>query len=288
MAEERVDQVATSAPPYGFQLDPRRAVPKPAFWRMKCISRAYCVNNTFVDQLLPAMMRNATAPRRRRFGSCAVVGNSGTLLRRRHGAEIDGHDAVLRVQHAHLGGRWEAHTGRRTTWLIASNVWHRQYLGSCFERAAPTTPAARRLSTRDASARDASACIESRAGLWTPIIAVCNQPRIDFCHERLLSARHRRVHALNPRFLLAVRNLTEGRIPLTGAAAIAVALRSCSRVSAYGFSTNDSTACRYYWDCTSADHTYNAELGGGFHNKDANVRANAALNASRLIVWRDT
>ena len=38
--------------------------------------------------------RNATVPAVQRFGTCAVVGNSGTLLQKQLGKEIDAHDAV--------------------------------------------------------------------------------------------------------------------------------------------------------------------------------------------------
>ena len=39
-----------------------------------------------------------------RFTSCAVVGNSGALLRQRLGADIDAHGAVFRINQAPTAG----------------------------------------------------------------------------------------------------------------------------------------------------------------------------------------
>ena len=50
-----------------------------------------------------------------RFGSCAVVGNSGRLLEHAHGAAIDQHDAVFRLNNAPAGGPWLSHVGNKTT-----------------------------------------------------------------------------------------------------------------------------------------------------------------------------
>lgn len=76
-----------------------------------------------------ARQRNATVPAVQRFGSCAVVGNSGTLLQRELGAEIDAHDAVIRVNHAPVahsaaGRRYARWAGTKTTWrVVTSQVW---------------------------------------------------------------------------------------------------------------------------------------------------------------------
>eukprot|EP00854_Cymbomonas_tetramitiformis_P002932 gene2932-3746_t len=52
-----------------------------------------------------------------RYRTCAVVGNSGQLLRAEAGAEIDQHDAVFRINYAPTAG-FEAHVGNRTTFDI--------------------------------------------------------------------------------------------------------------------------------------------------------------------------
>jgi hypothetical protein len=51
----------------------------------------------------------------RPYASCAVVGNSGILLAREHGALIDGHDLVIRLNNAPAGaGRYARHVGSKT------------------------------------------------------------------------------------------------------------------------------------------------------------------------------
>ncbi|KAL6840088.1 hypothetical protein ACP4OV_029898 [Aristida adscensionis] len=60
----------------------------------------------------------------RRIPSCAVVGNSGILLRANHGALVDSHDAVLRLNNARISG-FAAHVGAKTNIsFINSNILH--------------------------------------------------------------------------------------------------------------------------------------------------------------------
>jgi len=52
-----------------------------------------------------------------------VVGNSGSLLLANHGAEIDGHDAVLRMNNAPVGGRFLAQVGQKTSFNLVNFHW---------------------------------------------------------------------------------------------------------------------------------------------------------------------
>ena len=63
---------------------------------------------------------------RLRYSSCAVVGNSGSLLRHRHGADIDAHDAQLRLNQAPLAG-FEPRVGSKTTMRLLNAAWTREY-----------------------------------------------------------------------------------------------------------------------------------------------------------------
>ncbi|CAL5068782.1 unnamed protein product [Urochloa decumbens] len=73
----------------------------------------------------------------RPYASCAVVGNSGVLLAREHGALIDAHDLVIRLNNAPAGGaeggsRLARHVGARTGLaFLNSNV-----LSRCASRSA--------------------------------------------------------------------------------------------------------------------------------------------------------
>ncbi|CAN6249288.1 unnamed protein product [Urochloa humidicola] len=66
---------------------------------------------------------------RRPYASCAVVGNSGVLLAREHGALIDAHDLVIRLNNAPAGeegSKLARHVGARTGLaFLNSNVLSR-------------------------------------------------------------------------------------------------------------------------------------------------------------------
>ena len=59
------------------------------------------------------------------FGRCAVVGNSRDLLDHEFGAEIDAHDAVVRVNAAKTNRKYAAHVGKKTTFRILNNWAHK-------------------------------------------------------------------------------------------------------------------------------------------------------------------
>eukprot|EP00873_Tetraselmis_striata_P043273 jgi/Tetstr1/463537/TSEL_008416.t1 len=54
------------------------------------------------------------------YASCAIVGNSATLLQREYGSEIDGHDMVLRMNSAPVAG-YERHVGHVTTFDMVNS-----------------------------------------------------------------------------------------------------------------------------------------------------------------------
>ncbi|RVW86973.1 Beta-1,6-galactosyltransferase GALT29A [Vitis vinifera] len=60
----------------------------------------------------------------KRYSSCAVVGNSGILLRSEYGEMIDSHEAVIRLNNARLD-RFEHNVGSKTSIsFINSNILH--------------------------------------------------------------------------------------------------------------------------------------------------------------------
>ncbi|KAJ4972364.1 hypothetical protein NE237_005463 [Protea cynaroides] len=59
-----------------------------------------------------------------RYGSCAVVGNSGILLKTEYGELIDRHDFVIRLNNAWTKG-FESHVGSKTNLsFVNSNILH--------------------------------------------------------------------------------------------------------------------------------------------------------------------
>ena len=73
---------------------------------------------------LPSLIPAADSFKKRKGGRCAVVGNGGSLLGAGHGADIDGHDTVIRFNKAPTVG-FEGDVGRKTT-VRLQNV---DYLG---------------------------------------------------------------------------------------------------------------------------------------------------------------
>lgn len=232
---ERASRLLEAAPPYGLRT--------PGFDAPR----------------LAGFLENATVPRERRFGTCAVVGNAGSLSTARWGAEIDAHDAVFRLQHqdAHMTAARRPATGSRTTWWVVASRW---------------TSLATRLDRHSSE----------------HVLVVCDRPFVYSCQNLLHERRWARVHMLNPLFYAAVQQLTGGRIPLTGVVAVAVATRLCASVSAYGFSTDDPRACQYFWDCSQSDHAYNRRRGDAhFHDFFGNRALLDRWNRSGAVAWRD-
>uniref|UniRef100_A0A7N0UQV6 Sialyltransferase-like protein 1 n=1 Tax=Kalanchoe fedtschenkoi TaxID=63787 RepID=A0A7N0UQV6_KALFE len=71
----------------------------------KCYNRSLCEEN--LNMTLPG--RAPFHPRQ--FRTCAVVGNSGDLLKTEFGEEIDSHDAVIRDNEAPVNDKYAKHVG---------------------------------------------------------------------------------------------------------------------------------------------------------------------------------
>ena len=65
----------------------------------------------------------------RRFRTCALVGNARSLLKKSHGADIDAHDAVMRLNQATTVG-FEKHVGKKTTFRLINSKWAQAYTSS--------------------------------------------------------------------------------------------------------------------------------------------------------------
>ncbi|KAM0864038.1 hypothetical protein ACQ4PT_044194 [Festuca glaucescens] len=70
-----------------------------------------CYNHTLCEELLSILLPAKPPFHPRQFATCAVVGNSGDLLKTEFGREIDAHDAVFRNNEAPVNKKYAKYVG---------------------------------------------------------------------------------------------------------------------------------------------------------------------------------
>ncbi|KAI4373587.1 hypothetical protein MLD38_011698 [Melastoma candidum] len=181
----------------------------------------------------------------RKYKSCAVVGNSGILLERSYGELIDGHEMVIRLNNARIGG-YERSVGSKTSVsFINSNILH-----FCTRR---------------------ERCYCHPYGIDTPIVMYICQPMhlLDYtaCNSTyrspllitdprfdMLCARIVKYYSLKRFAEETGRNLVEWdkvhHEPefhySSGMQAVMLAVGICDRVSLFGFGKSNSTKHHYH------------------------------------------
>ncbi|OAY52553.1 sialyltransferase-like protein 1 [Manihot esculenta] len=70
-----------------------------------------CYNKTLCEEHLNLILPAKPPFHPRQFHTCAVVGNSGDLLKTEFGEDIDGHDAVIRDNEAPVNEKYAKHVG---------------------------------------------------------------------------------------------------------------------------------------------------------------------------------
>ncbi|KAJ0751014.1 putative beta-galactoside alpha-2,3-sialyltransferase [Helianthus annuus] len=76
-----------------------------------------CANKTLCMEKLSLVLPETPPYVPRQFGRCAVIGNSGDLLKTKFGKEIDGYDAVLRENGAPIDNYTE-YVGKKSTFRL--------------------------------------------------------------------------------------------------------------------------------------------------------------------------
>ncbi|KAK3271633.1 hypothetical protein CYMTET_20030 [Cymbomonas tetramitiformis] len=153
--------------------------------------------------------------------SCAIVGNSGTLLGGKQGEEIDRHDAVLRINYAPVKG-WEVDVGSKTTYdfsnrenarrILKTNVKMRDSTLLFFEVGSPT----------------------NRKQMFVPLVKKFPDRKIHFLHPGFV------VRGLDLWFDLkseveARRHTKYHDKPMSGLFAVLFMTQVCTSVDLYGF-----------------------------------------------------
>ncbi|KAJ1697079.1 hypothetical protein LUZ63_005591 [Rhynchospora breviuscula] len=77
-----------------------------------------CYNRSLCEELLHPILPAKAPFHPRQFGMCAVVGNSGDLLKTEFGEEIDAHDAVFRDNEAPVNEKYAKHVGLKRNFRL--------------------------------------------------------------------------------------------------------------------------------------------------------------------------
>uniref|UniRef100_A0A061QNG5 Cmp-n-acetylneuraminate-beta-galactosamide-alpha--sialyltransferase 1-like n=1 Tax=Tetraselmis sp. GSL018 TaxID=582737 RepID=A0A061QNG5_9CHLO len=206
--------------------------------------------------------------------SCAVVGNSGSLIGAGHGADIDSHDMVLRINNSPIKGH-EADVGARST-ISLLNGWKIHW---CGERpSCPCWPYG--LDTAIATyvwepymRQDIARC---RAAQPRAFIFVVDKD-LEFLANRVVREyTERRIARLSPqerREELALRRKVRLGFS-TGLLAVVMSFGLCRRLSLYGF---DRDASQHHFFENRTRHEY---LDHDFASEVEFYREVAAGNSS--------
>uniref|UniRef100_A0A7S3S2R4 Uncharacterized protein n=1 Tax=Emiliania huxleyi TaxID=2903 RepID=A0A7S3S2R4_EMIHU len=211
------------------------------------------------------MLRGLRDPARCFYRSCAVVGASGNLLGSRYGAEIDSHDAVVRINLAPDGPMtarskaaphrheptWISDVGARTTWRVLTMEGY-GYLThySRFWLAPPHGHGSH----------------PNMSGVpQDPLLAVvCHEPGRNMGRCRAERLAHTFAHSesasylINPGLLGEIasdefRGVRGQKTPSTGMVAIALARKMCGAVHLYGFGNGScGSSCYHFYECTAS------------------------------------
>ena len=97
-------------------------------WDLKSDSSARTKFGDIPPQMLPSGSAKILAGNGAfsKWDKCAIIGNSGHLLKSKWGAEIDKNDVVMRINQAPTKG-YEKYVGKRTTHRLLNRLWTLAY-----------------------------------------------------------------------------------------------------------------------------------------------------------------
>lgn len=182
---------------------------------------------------------------RRKYRTCAVVGNSGILLKGNLGQAIDSHEFVIRLNNARIGG-FERFVGSKTSLsFMNSNILHLcARRGGCFCHPYGEKVPIMMYMSQAVHFLDYTVCNSSHKA---PLMIT--DPRLD-----VLSARIVKYYSVK-RFLKETGKPLEAWASAhggpefhysSGMQAIMLALGVCQKVSIFGFGKSDSAKHHYH------------------------------------------
>lgn len=184
--------------------------------------------------------------------SCAIVGNSGNVMKHEYGELINSHDVVIRCGDAPTEG-YEKHVGTKTSCRIANS--------HMFDAALENTALDLERMNRIFSKFDKNALYN----IENQIIIVKNGVNANACREviKRVEEKNNTVIFMNPVFYNLCNQLV-GAHSTSGMAAIIMALKYFPKISCFGFSfyEEDWSTIHYYEEVTPYDqgcHKFDVE-----------------------------
>mmetsp|Transcript_16654 Transcript_16654/g.20033 ORF Transcript_16654/g.20033 Transcript_16654/m.20033 type:complete len:557 (-) Transcript_16654:274-1944(-) len=183
-------------------------------------------------------------PRGGSFRTCAVVGNSGILLRYKFGEAIDKHDAVFRLNEAPTKG-YEEYVGRKTTIRVVEDERH----------------------------------LEARAQPSKQLVlqVVKSEKTLESYLEYKSRPQSMNLHYLTPDFELHLSRYLLRPTP-HGFLSVALAAQKCRKLTIYGFASNHRGHVQYqYFDKKEPALRLRSAVGSAFDTQSFAVGMLAEL-----------
>lgn len=176
-----------------------------------------------------------------RFKTCAVVGNSGVVLLRENGAEIDAHDAVFRINMAPVRG-FEHYVGKKTTFNVVNSHNVRELLQGLRHWTGSIDGGESQLVMFETASHFA------RYHLCQPLLKKFPQAN-PLLLNPIFSNRAHRVWVQLKYLLEQKENSQYNRKPMSGFFSTFFALNICDKVDLYGFDayTSKKRSYRYHY-----------------------------------------
>lgn len=201
-------------------------------------------------------------PQQNQCRKCAVVGNSGNLLKSKYGALIDSHSVVFRMNKAVTVG-FEEDVGNRTT-------HHFMYPESAIDLRPGVHLVLLPFKLRDLQ--------------WLSSALSTGEIKMTYMKvKNRVEADKDKAMVVNPAFFNYTHDKwieRHGRYPSTGIVAIIFALHLCDEVSVFGYGADKQGNWHHYWE-------YNRYAGAfrktGVHNADFETEIIQRLNKEGKI-----
>ncbi|XP_074294943.1 beta-1,6-galactosyltransferase GALT29A-like [Silene latifolia] len=197
---------------------------------------------------------------KRRYSSCAVVGNSGILLSKEYGGLIDSHEAVIRLNNARIQS-YQKNVGSKTTIsFVNSNILHLcARRGDCFCHPYGANVPIVMYMCQPAQFLDYVVCNASHK---SPLIVT--NPSFDVLCSRLVKYYSLKRFAAGPNKTFEHWNSAHDGSMFhysSGMQAVTMALGICDQVSLFGFGKSTSTKHHYHTNQKQelSLHDYQAE-----------------------------